>query len=701
MEEDAPLEPGAETQPEQPAIVRDATFLAEIMATDNVADLLSEAQLSEIADQAIEEYTLDKESMSDWLEQMKRGLDLAALVKEAKTYPWPGASNVKYPLVTTAALQFNAKAYPAIVPSDQVVKVAVQGQDPQGIKAARASRVSEHMSFQLTSDIEEWEETTDSLLTVLPIVGTMYRKVWWDPSQLRIRCRLVMPGAFVVNDGVRMLSEAPRCTEELEFYPADIAERVRGGTFRDVQYELADDADSLKPVKFIEQHRRLDLDDDGYSEPYIVTVACETKKIARIVADFEQRDIVLGDNGIRSIRRSSYFIPYKFAPSLNGGWHGTGLGLLLGDISETVNSTFNMLIDAGHMASRGGGFIGSGFRIKGGNNQFRPGEWKTPGADGAAIKDNIVPLTFPGPDATLFQMLGMLVDAAKEISSVKDLADQIGANTTATTTMALVEQGMAVFTAVYKRIFRSLKHEFRLIAKINARHVSAETYSRFHDAVGPDGAAMMLDPAQEYDLSDMDIMPVADPASVTRMQKAAKAQVIMEAATNGLADPQEASRRLFEAAAIEDVEKLVPKPDPMQQQMAALQTEMLNEQLKGEKAKNALALAQIDEMIAKIEKTRADTVKSSVEAAGGMTMAPPDFVLMALMMAKDGLAKTLAGGLGGMAAASGIPVGAAIPQPGFGGGAGAPDPMLLGGPSGPGGIPAGVPAQGGIGGGPF
>lgn len=655
---------------EREDIPRDPMALLQaIMEAGNVAELLPEDKLAAIAEDCMVGYRIDCESMKDWRKRMDRGIELAELVKEDKTYPFDKASNVKYPLITSAALQFNARAYPAIVPADQVVKAKVFGKDPQGMKAARAERTSEFMSWQLSSEIEEWEEVTDKLLTVLPIVGTVVRKWWRDPTENRMKCRMVAPGAFVVNAKVKTLSEAPRMTEELPLFPDEIASRRLSGWFRDIPY-LETDEDRHKCQDFIEQHCRMDLDEDGYEEPYIVTLHKNSRKVARIAADFEPEDIkgeyetvpveMVGPAGfvmavpeqrlakVTSIKRGSYYIPYHFLPSMDGGFFGTGLGLLLGDIAESINSIINMMIDAGHMSSRGGGFIGSEFRIKGGSHQFRPGEYKTFGAKGADIRNAIVPLTFPGPDATLFQMLGLLIEAGKEVASVKDImtGDTGTKNMTATTTLALIEQGMMVFTAAYKRIFRSLKQEFKLLARMNAQYLDPQTYSAFHDALDPQGQAMMLDPAQDFNLSDMDVEPVADPSAVTRMQEAAKAQVVMELAGMGMVDPAEATTRILETSRIADVEELLPKPDPNAEMMSALMAQMAQ-------ADAQLKMIEVEQALASIEETRSKTVKNLTDAAATEFSLRLDQIKMGLEAVRDGIGLTLGRGPGAMAGASG------------------------------------------------
>lgn len=633
-------------------------MLQAIMAAPNIADLLEDAQLAMIGDDVCREHAIDFDSMKDWRARMERGIELASLIKTEKSYPFEKAANVKYPLITTAALQFNARAYPAIVPAGEAVKCKTFGQDPQGTKAARAMRVASHMSWQLGSEIEEWEEDTDQLLVILSIVGTLVRKTWYDPAAGRPRVRMIDPGAFVVNAKAKTLEAAPRVGEVLSLFPTEIKERRNTGQFRDVDYVEVEGEDKDAAQEFIEQHRRLDLDDDGYAEPYIVTVHKKTRKVARIVADFEPQDVTMGPNGVASIRRGSYFTAFHFLPSMDGGFFGIGLGFLLGDISESINTIINMMMDAGHMASRGGGFLGSEFRIKGGAQQFRPGEWKMVQARGADVKNSIVPMTFPGPDATLFQLLGLLIDAGREVASVKDIltGDTGGKQQTATTTLALIEQGMMVFTAAYKRIFRSLKREFKLLAKINAQTLSAEQYSAFHDTP--------VDPKQDYALADMDIQPVADPSSVTKMQEVAKAEIVMKLAEAGQVDRGEATKRILQAAGVPDLDALAPKPNPMQEHMMQMQAQVAQADL-------VLKKIAVDQAMADLQKTRSEALENMTDAAANVAEKRLSDAMMALGAISDAIGRTLGSGPGGMAGSPGFnpgpggPVGQPqIPAPG-------------------------------------
>lgn len=653
-EQDTELNVSGNLSPEQ--------FVSLVTQERNLVPLLEEGMSDELAQRIVSDYEADKGSSDEWRERMEKGIELAKLVKDEKSYPFPNSANVMYPLVTTAALQFNARAYQALVPAEGVVKAKVHGDDPNGKKAARAERVAQHMSRQLLSEILEWEETTDRLLTVLPIVGEAQRKWWYDAEEGRPRCRLIEPGKFIVNDKAQSKRDAPRCTEELSLYPFEVESRIRSGTFVEFDYQNSEE-DDQSPVEFIEQHGRFDLDEDGYPEPYIATVHLESGKLVRLVADFTPEDVryiterrvepqvstapigvnefgqtIIGEvvtpvevevaTGIKSIRRGTYFVNFDFLPSMDGGIHGTGLGVLLGDINQTVNTTVNMLLDAGHYASLGGGFIGKELRLKGGGQHHRPGEWKLAQAGGGEIRNSIVPMTFPGPNQVMFEMLGFLLEAGKDVASVKDImtGDTGTKNMTATTTLALIEQGMMMSNAIFKRVFRAMSEEFRLLAKINAATLSEEAYAKFHDAMEGVSAAA------DYDLSDLDIEPVADPRSMTKMQEAAKAQLLLQMAGDGLVDKASAAKRVLEAMQIGDVDELIPQADPMAQQAAQMQMDAAQADVVQKRADIELTLA-------KIESERASALKDMTDAEAEQRRLRLDGLKLMLETERDRLAE--------------------------------------------------------------
>ena len=572
-------------------------YITKVIAANNIAGDIEETVLEEMAQQLVEDHQTDKGTMTEWFTKMEAGIKFARLVKEDKTYPHDKAANIKFPLITSAALHYNARTYPAIAPSGNPVLTKVHGEDPDGKKAARGERTADYTSHQLRNEIVAWEEDTDRLTFIGPIVGTMLKKVWFDPAVDEPRSKLCVAGKVIINHNITHISEAPAITEEFELRYHEIESRIRSNVWGDVRDKLnLQDDEKSKPVEFLEQHMRFDLDDDGYDEPYIVTLHVDSQTVVRVVANFALEDVMLADDGsIITVKPSTYFVPYTFLPAFDGGFWGDGLGMLLGDMSETINSMLNMIMDSGHYQSLPSGWIaGKDLRIKPGNNRMVPGEFRTVNATGGDLRGAIVQAQMPEPSNVLFQMLGLLIDMGRDISSSKDITPEQGAQMTATTTMALVDQGERVFNASYKRMYRALSAEFKLLFKLN-KNVNPEKYNAFFDD------EEQHDPKADFDASGMDVTPIADPKAVTNTQKAAKAQFLMEMAQAGMLDPAAAMTRVLEVMAIEDVEELIPQQSPQDQMIQELQMVDAQLDLKLKAAKIDLDMANTIKAIADAE----------------------------------------------------------------------------------------------------
>lgn len=587
----------------RPNLARTLAKLKEYSDSANIAEDIDDAELEKIGMDVEREYKIDKTSRSDWEDSCKKAMDVALQVRTPKNYPFERAANIKYPLVTVAALQFGARAYPAIVDGNRIVKAQVLGKDEDGSKKDRADRVSAHMSYQLLHEMEEWEEDTDVLLHHLPIVGCAFRKVYRSEELRRNKSEMIPAIHLVVNNKIRSLEDAPRITHELFLYPQEIEERQRTGTFIEcdlptpVSVEGSDGTDDDAPHMFLEQHRFLDLDEDGYREPYIVTVHKDTCKVVRIVANYTAADIDHDEKKIRRIPKDAYFVKYSFIPDPKGGFYDIGFGKLLESLSETIDTTINQMLDAGHLQNAGGGFIGSGVRLKKGEIRLSPGKYLSVEAGGNDLKNAIYNFEHPGPSAVLFNLLGMMVDAARDITAVKDiLTGDTGDKgvQTATTTLALIEQGLKVFTAIYKRIYRALKDEFALLFKLNARYLEQEQYFTFLD----EEMAVSKD---DYDTKSLDIVPVADPKMVTDMQRMSRAQIVLQT-MEIVPNKVEALRYVYETVGLEKalIEKLVPEqqgPSPAEQ----LLVEEKLAQVEGIKAKTMETAAKADKLNAEVE----------------------------------------------------------------------------------------------------
>lgn len=584
-------------------------FLTAALTLPNIVELIDDEALSDAVAKVVTEYEVDVSSRTKWLERIEAALDLAMMVAEEKNYPFEKASNVKYPLLTTAALQFNARSYPSIIQGNRVVKCQTWGDDESGEKAKRGDRVSEHLSYQMLSEMPEWEPDTDRMLVMLPILGCVFRKVYYDPALARKCSRLITPDRLVVNYHAQDLLTVPRITEEMFLYPHEIEERIRSGRFIEFEYEgnggdeESEAADSSEPHCFLEQHRLLDLDQDGYTEPYIVTLHKPTQTIVRIVPNFDPETAVFDEQGgVISLRRQNYFVKYDFLPNPDGGFYGLGFGWLLKDIGESVNTTINQLLDAGHLSNIQGGFISAQAGIKEKSIRIKNGEWKVIKSNGP-LAQSMQPITYPGPSATLFNLLGLLIESGKDLASIKDvLTGEQKSNQTATATLALIEQGLQVFTAIYKRVYRGIKAELDIHVRLNTENADPEQYQKFFDSKNE-----QADMYADYDLSDMDILPIADPNAVSKMQKLAKAQFVYEVAgQNPAVDAIEATRRMFEAAGIEDPDKLIKEQQASPQEQAVV-AEMAGLEVDAKRLENEQVEADILAKFAKTMKDLADT----------------------------------------------------------------------------------------------
>lgn len=567
--------------------------LFTLLQSPNVAEVLDDDMLGNLGAKVVREFEIDDNSRKDWLTKIEGAIDLAMQVAEEKSYPWPRAANVKYPLMTTAAIQFAARAYPAIVAGNNIVKSKLVGEHTDE-KREKADRVATHMSWQMSEEMEEWDEDTDKLLHILPIVGCVLRKTWFDPDKGRNCSRLVHPKKGVVNYNAVSLADAPRITEVLEFYPYQITEKRRLGTWRDIDLPLTVGEDEDAPHEFLEQHRMLDLDEDGYEEPWIVTVHKESAKVVRIVPRFDEMRIIQNARGeIAKIDPIHYYTKYSFLPSPDGSFYDVGFGMLLSPINETINASINQMLDAGHLQNVGGGFINNSLKLKGGALRFKPGEWKQVDMTGG-VTNPVIPIPHPGPSVVLFSLLELLLQAGKDISAVQDvLTGEQGANEPATTTLARIEQGLKVFTAIYKRIFRALKGELGKLFDLNAQYLNPDTYYTVLDEqqqIGP----------EDYDRSSFDVVPVADPSSVSDMQKLARAQFLMEFIQDPAVNGMEIRRRIFEAAGVDDLDELFdvqpPQPPPEMVKIMA-DVEHDGQRLALEAAKMEADIAEIESRI--------------------------------------------------------------------------------------------------------
>lgn len=619
----------------------------------NFASAMTAQALIELGSKVVDEYERDDKDREDWKKIALAAIEAAAQEGkcEPKKYPWPGASNINVPLLTTACLQFNARMYPAVVKGDEAVLCKVVGQDngrprmgpnpdtgeiqpipkitqgpdgqpmpviggdgqmvPEwevepGAKAKRARRVGEYLNTCIFYEMKNWEDDTDALLMQMPAAGCVFRKVWYDPKK---GCQSAMIPAtrVVVPKGARNLDTTPRITEEIpDVFPHIIRRKQRSGFYLDIDLGLDPDNENSGARLLLEQHRLIDLDDDGFEEPYIVTVDHETRQVLRIETSYGPDDIEYDETEgeVIGIVPGRYYVKYGMFPHPDGGFYDIGLGHLLDKMGAVIDTALNQLMDAGTAQTAGGGFIGAGVRLQGrgqrGVIRMAPGEWKTVDVSGDTLRANMVERTLPNVSPVTFQVLDFIMGFAREIAGAKDVLTGEASNTAPVgSTLALIEQGLQVFNATAKRYFRNAKKEYTLYYD-NYRRYGGERAARHYLTVLDDPEA---DFQADFSAKDLDIRPVSDPATVTRMQKMARAQLIQQsipilAAVGG--DTREALRRTYEAADIEDIDKLLPPPkptppDPMAEAQARLVTAKAMEAEGGANEKMAKAAVTVIE----------------------------------------------------------------------------------------------------------
>lgn len=471
--------------------------LEKFNQSPNVIEAFKEQDVMKLGQEALEEYQIDRESRAEWEQNAKEAMKAILQDKADKNYPWPKASNVRVPLLTTAALQFAARAYPAIVQSPKMVRMEIIGRDKDQAKQERADRVETHMSYQLLKEVKGWEADTDTLLHQIPAIGCAFRKTFYSNEFKRPDAKLVSAFDLVVNQSATSLETVPRISHRFDLYPYEIQSRIRGGTFADFDLDKFDGGsndegfrpreensqDSMAAHSFVEQHRYHDLDGDGFAEPWIVTTHESSEKVVRIAPNFNLQKATLNKrNEIVTLPRYNYFTKYGFIPDPAGGFYDIGFGLLLRTLSDAIDTSLNQMLDAGHLQNAGGGFIGSGLNLKKSELRFSPGVYHTVNAQGGIIRDSVVHNQHPGPSTALLNLLVMLIDFGKQITAVQDiLTGEAQSAQPATTTLAQIEQGLKVFSAIYKRIFRALGEEYKILYDLNARYPDQEKYLRILD----------------------------------------------------------------------------------------------------------------------------------------------------------------------------------------------------------------------------
>lgn len=537
--------------------------------------------LSEMGDVVVSDYEADLESRKDWEESIAEQVKLFSSFMEQKNWPWEGASNVNLPMLTIAVLQFQSRAYDAIIPPKEIV----QALDMQGDSPDKADRVSAYMNYQLLYEMEEFEEGMDKSLMQLPIHGSIFRKSYFDPVIARNKSEYISAMNLVAPYGYNMFEDVPRKTHVLELTTNEVRLRVNSGVFDQDAWDLGpgttqerskdildaiDDTQKTedksevydKPRVILEQHRNWDLDGDGIGEPFVITVDYETRKVLRITSR-TYTDMAGNPKEIE------YFTHYVFLPNPEG-LYGLGLGTLLRGLNEAANSIVNEVIDAGSLANIQGGFVAKRAGVKKGQLSFKMGEYKEVDSYVDDLSRAIFTFNFKGPNQTLYAVLGLLYEYSKLVSSVSEtMTGQLPASDTpATTVMALIEEGRKVFSAIHKRIHRAFKKELRKLFRLNSIFLDNNLYFR---VIGPNNLPQgdVLQTGRLDFTDNIDITPISDPMITSRAEKVMKAQTAyQEVMQNPLTNQNQNSiyisfRNYLESLDLPNINEILqPPPEP-------------------------------------------------------------------------------------------------------------------------------------------
>ena len=537
----------------------------------NLAEDMDEDLLEEIAFQVIENFEADKDSRSEWESMFERGFDLLGLKLEEASEPFEGACTAVHPIMIESAVKFQSKATQELFPPAGPVKTQILG-DFDVEKQQQANRVKNFMNYQLTDQMSEYFDEFERMLFHLPLIGSSFKKIYFDQSLNRPVSEFVPIDQFYISYYATDLRRADRYTHVIYRSPIEMQRDIAAGMYADIdlpeasmpeQTGFAQKMDTILGLSpssqhdpqyvLLEQHCYLDLpkayqEDDGLSLPYIVTVEQKSRQVLSIRRNYDIED--------KRREKKIYFTHYRFVPGF--GFYGLGLIHFLGNLTMTATAAMRGLVDAGQFANLPGGFKAKGLRMVGDNDPVAPGEWKEVEAVGNDLSKMIIPLPYKEPSQTLFQMLGFVTQTAQKFADTTEqvVSDSAGYGPVGTT-MALLEASSKFFTAIHKRLHKSQKDEFKLLAQINYEYLPEESMC---DVPGQTLKIYKSD----FD-GRIDVIPVSDPnipSNAHRMMMAQMAMQMAQQSPPGMFDMEALNKTILEAANMPNIDKIMPsKPE--------------------------------------------------------------------------------------------------------------------------------------------
>jgi len=536
----------------------------------NLAEFLDDSVLDPLGNKLYDQYTEYKESRADWEDSYRDGLSLLGFKYERKTEPFRNASGVNHPVLAEAVTQFQAQAYKELLPADGPVRAQILG-DPTAGKQDQANRVKDFMNYQIMDQMKEYEPEFDQMLFYLPLSGSTFKKIYYDELLGRAVSKFVPADDLIVPYSANSLDDAEAIVHVIKISENELRKQQVAGFYRDIELgEPTGREDQIKDKKLElegiqkdgeDQHTlfeiHTDLDIEGYEDvgedgeptgiklPYVVTVAESNSKILSIRRNYNPDDPLK--------KKKNYFVQFKFLPGT--GFYGFGLIHMIGGLTRTATTALRQLLDAGTLSNLPSGFKSRGIRIRDDAQPLQPGEFRDVDAPGGNIKDQFMTLPFKGPDQTLLSLMGIVVSGAQRFAAIADAqVGDMNQQAAVGTTVALLERGSRVMSAIHKRLYVGLKQEFKLLA---------EVFKTYLPPVYPydvPGASREIK-VQDFD-DKVDILPVADPNIFSQTQRISLAQSQLQLAQS---NPQihnlyQAYRSMYEALGVKNINSILPPP---------------------------------------------------------------------------------------------------------------------------------------------
>ena len=580
---DLPAQPGVTEFDDGSAIIgeyeEEQAPIADVGFDGNLAEVVDEAELGRISSDLVGSIEDDLAAREDWEDTYKRGLEFLGMKTEERSEPFEGSSGVIHPLLAESVTQFQAQAYRELLPATGPVRTSVVGAQNEML-VKQSERVKDYMNYMITYEMEEYDPELDQMLFYLPVIGSTFKKVYFDPLKGRAVSKFIHAEDMIVPYGATDLMSSPRITHRITMDSNEVRKLQLTGFYRDIELpgesesdtaamgeveESIDDIQGVHPsgpseeLTLYEVHTSLDIEGfedmgangepTGLRLPYIITIVADSGDVLSVRRNYPEMDPMK--------RAKQYFVHYKFLPGL--GFYGLGLTHMIGGLAQASTSILRQLMDAGTLSNLPAGFKARGARIRDEDNPLQPGEFRDIDVVGGTLQGSLMPLPFKEPSGTLYNLLGTLVDAGRRFASMADMkVGEMSGETPVGTTMAIMERGTKVMSAIHKRLHYSQKIEFKLLSRIFAETIQAYPYP----------ADMQMGPevfVQDFD-QRVDVLPSSDPNIFSMSQRIALAQTELQLVQSNPqihGGPQglyQAYRKMYEALGVNNIDAILPPP---------------------------------------------------------------------------------------------------------------------------------------------